>query len=335
MLSPGVLRADPTPPNGAGGFSPSGTSKELFCRGDRDFTAFLSSTVDLSLDGTNEYFKDIFYRYPTSYCQYLDVYDLIKRINKVQDQIRTAFENCSDTTTLVYTYHKLEAELYYVRKVFDNGNVTPDNQMMQQMHDEFVTNDNYFSEDDMTKIYTLIKSKYAAKIAQGGLYSSCSQNTSWDDLVNKWNEFYDSAGGFGPALKEASDGISKHWDKLAQTAGDLKNWRIADLVKVKINGLDFKEGLKQILDELRRNSPGGIHIYDSLVAQQNSGNKVDEKVLAAKYQAEYEILYKETGDEYTKQILNKLDLLNAIITKTYVQQNKAIQCLKNTNKRQC
>ena len=105
-----------------GGFN--GNGGEVFCRnGSRDWGNFISSVI--SYNGFIEYWNDILYRYNKNVCLYMDIDNLLKRIDKTREQIRKAFYVCdASAPKLRDTYYELEAELFFLREYVgfdDNG----------------------------------------------------------------------------------------------------------------------------------------------------------------------------------------------------------------------
>lgn len=180
--------------NGTGGFSASGTGQEAFCRGDRDFTTFLSATI--SYDGFTEYWKDILGRYNTNICQYKDIESLLLRITKVRQSLRQAFYVCAETQKLKDTYYKLEAELFFLRKYIDTDygtfKETNEQELLKDFKDDFVINKGYFTNDQVIELFDTFKQKYTQRLTT---YRNC-KDASWQDLVDKWQEFKDSVMGF-------------------------------------------------------------------------------------------------------------------------------------------
>ena len=79
-----------------GGFN--GNGGEVLCRnGSRDWGNFISSVI--SYNGFIEYWNDILYRYNKNMCLYLDIDNLLKRIDKIREQIRKAFYVCDTSAT--------------------------------------------------------------------------------------------------------------------------------------------------------------------------------------------------------------------------------------------
>lgn len=323
----------PQDPNGTGGYSPSGTGTELACRGDRDWSTFISSV--LSYDGFKEYWKDIFVRYNTNICQYQDIDSLLNRIDKVREQIRKAFYTCADTRLLKDTYYKLQAELFFLRKYIktDYSNFVETNPewVRNDLRRYFVINKSYFSDDQIDILYQQFQEKYKGKLET---YKNC-KDPGWQDLVNKWNEFKDSVAGMGPSIKEAGSSISKKWDNMANTPMKGSGSLIGGFLDARVNDLPPLEGLQQIADELKKNRPEGFTFQELRAAQTLNTQKYNEKLLEQSYLTQYQTLYSETSDTFTGAMMKQLYNLDNAIQQSFIYQNQTIQCVKGINYKQC
>lgn len=311
----------------------STTGQQAICRGKRDFGTFLSALI--SYDDFKEYWKDIFVRYNSNICQYTDIDALEKRITAVRKQIRAAFYVCADTTKMKDTYYKLEAELFYLRRYIntENGTFIPVNidTVKNDLKDYFVINKGYFTDDKMTTLFNELKIKYTTRLET---YKYC-KDPSWQNLLDKWNEFRENAGGFGPAMKQASSSFKKRWERMANTPMKGGQSFLGGFLDARINGLPAKEGLDLIMQEIRKNTPGGF-TFGALAADKNYKDKIQaENLDSATYIAQYQAQYGETADDYTFQIMATLNMLDDIIKTTAPYQNQTIQCTKRLNNKQC
>lgn len=309
------------------------SGNQAICRGTRDYGAFLSTLIDY--DDFTEYWKDIFVRYSANICQYEDIDSLLTRIGKVRKQLREAFYVCADTSKMKDTYYKLETELFYLRNYVntDNGSfeVINEAQLVNDLQENFVINKGYFSSEEMTGLFDQFKAKYESRLET---YKNCTDQ-SWENLVTKWNEFKDTAGGFGPAIKQAGASISKRYERMANTPLTKGGGFFGGILDAKINGLEPMESLGQIYDELKRNLPEGYTFSDVQAAQTVAENKRNEEVSIADYEAQYQALYAETSGEYTNQIIYRLSVLDKIIKDTSAPMNQTYQCTRRINNKQC
>jgi len=309
------------------------SGQQVICRGTRDWGTFISALI--SYDDFTEYWKDIFVRYNANICQYTDIDSLMTRITAVRKQIREAFYVCADTKKMKDTYYKLEAELFFLRKYVntDNGQflVVPDAQVQQDLKDYFVLNKGYFSDQQITDLFNQFKTKYSTRLET---YKNCKDAT-WQNLLDKWNEFRTNAGGFGPAIKQASTSINKRWERMSNTPMKGGQSFLGGFVDARINGMPVKEGLDLIVQELNKNTPQG-YTFDKLQATQDYKDQIAaENVDISNYIAQYQAQYAETADDYTFQIMSMLNQLDGIIQTTYPYENQTVQCVSRLNNKQC
>jgi len=227
-------------------------------------------------------------------------------------------------------------ELFFVRKYIDtrNGtfNVVGDDKVISELRSYFVLNKNLYSDDEILTLFNKFKTKYTPKLPT---FANCKDST-WQALVDKWNEFKRDAGGFGPALKDAKRSFEKRWARMSETSMNLGRSFFGEIVDAKINGLSVKQGWGQIAEELEKNAPGlGVTIPELQAAKSVSDDKVDFELLRADYEIQYKALYKETSDEFTSRMVDKLSTLNSIIKSTYPFENQTIHCVKTIVNKQC
>lgn len=313
---------------------PENSGKEAACRGGRDWGTFISSV--LSYDDFSEYWKDIFVRYNANICHYQDIDSLLNRISGIREQIRKAFYVCANTDSMKKTYYELEAELFFLRKYiktdYSSFVVVADQKVIDELRSYFVINKGFLSDSEITDLFAKFKTKYAPRIIA---YKQCTDPT-WQSLVDKWNEFKSSAGGITPALNSAKQSVEKKWDRMKNTSMNLGRDFWGGFVDARINGLEPKEGWNQILDTLKKNSPSGGVTFQALTATKTIADQsYDSEKQEETYLAEYQTLYMETSDEFTKDIVAKLNMLNSIVQDTWQYQNQTIQCVKGINNKQC
>lgn len=314
----------------------TGPERSLVCRGDRDYQTFMSAII--SYDGFLEYWKDILVRYNFNYCLYQDIESLYNRLSKVRKQVREAFYSCADETTvkrLRDTYYELETMLYFLRKYIsvDNGTfiVREDADVINDFQGLYVFNSGIFTSEKIMELYAEFKTRYEPRIP---IYQNC-KDASWQMVIDKWNEFKESAGGITPALKQAKESAEKRWARLSESAKGIGDNFIEGLVDVKINGLSAKEGWGQIAAEFEKNMPDGVtfETYTATVAART--REYDFAKLETEYDAQYMVLYRESSDEITRQIDARLKLLDNIIVNSFPYQNQTIQCVKDIKDQQC
>jgi hypothetical protein len=313
---------------------PETAGNQLICRGDRDFGGFIAAA--LSFDDFSEYWKDIFVRYQTNICQYQDIDALLKQMNTVRTQIRKAFYVCADTSTLKKRYYELEAEVLYLRNYIstDYGSfyVVSDAKVLKKMKDYFYLEKGFMSDDQVNKVFEKLKSKYKTKI---DTYKNC-KDVTWQNLVDKWNEFKNDAGGISSAVKQASASIEKKWKRMKKVDLKLNRDFIGGFLDARINGLSPKEGIDQILAEFKKNDPSaGVTFNQLQAAQTKADSRYSDEATGATYLANYQALYLESTDAFVNDVKSHLTLLDAVITSTYPYENQTVQCVKSINNKQC
>ncbi len=322
-----------TDTNGQGGYSVSGTGNEAFCRGDRDYSTFLSSIV--GYDDFTEYWKDILYRYSANVCHYSDIDSLKNRIDKTREQLRKAFYVCADTSTLKKTYYRLEAELFFLRKYVDADNgqflITSDRDLENSLRDYFVLNKGFFSSEEVTELVKSFKSRYGSRLQT---YKNCT-DPSWQNLSNKWEELRENVVGMAPSIQQAGKSIGAKWDRLENTCVFCGKEFFGGFLDMRLNGVPPLQGLQQIGQELAKNKPDGYTFDELQTAQNVSDTEYNDAALQEQYMAQYDQLYRESSDQFTAGLTQRLDTLNNIITRTFPFQNQTIQCLKTVNNKQC
>jgi hypothetical protein len=311
-------------------------SNQVACRGGRDFGTFLSSII--TYDDFMDYWNDILVRYNANICHYQDIDGLVNRIKGVRQQLRSAFYVCGDTTGLKATYYDLEAETYYLRNFIKytktpEGNyiVVNEQKLFNDMKAYFVDDKGFFDTAHLTRIFNQFKTRYQSRLAT---YNNCTDPT-WQNLVDKWNEFKDDAGGVSSALKQAGSSMTKRWDRMANTPMNLNRDFWGGFLDVKINGLPPKEALSQIAEEFSRNMPSGSTISQLQAASATSDEVYAYEASEQTYLAEYKMLYMESSAEFLKLMLARLDALDTTIKDTFPFQNQTIQCVKGIVDKQC
>jgi uncharacterized protein YeeX (DUF496 family) len=309
--------------------------QQLICRGDRDFATFMSAIV--SYDGFVEYWEDILVRYNRNICHYQDIDSLLQRLTKVRKQLRSAFYACADTKKLKETYYELETMLYYLRAAVEYDPVTreysikEDQKVINGLKDFFVYNSDDFTKEKTIELFEKFKEKYGSRM---DAYTNC-QDGDWRLLIEKWNEFKESAGGIGPALKQAKESAEKKWTKLSKSAEGLSDMKIMDKFGANINGLPAEEGWAAIAEEFKENLPNGATFEQLRATQEQSAKSREYDEISIEYEEQYSTRYRETSDEFARLIENRLIKLNEIIQLTYPYQNQTIHCVKNIKNKQC
>ncbi|HMR00961.1 MAG TPA: hypothetical protein PKA32_01090 [Candidatus Gracilibacteria bacterium] len=318
---------------GTSGPTPGVAGQSVICRGDRDWGTFISAA--LSYDDFVEYWDDILVKYNTNICHYTDIDNLLNRLNKVRKQIRNAFYACANTEQLKKTYYELEAELFFLRKYVnaDNGNflVVDDEKLLKEMRDYFVINKGFFSDADIRTLFDRFKNRYEARL---DTYKNCSDPT-WAELVAKWNQFRETAGGIAPAVQQAGESFEKRWDRVERTPWRRGGDYYLGFIDARVNGLPAEEGLDQIGNYLEEQLPEGYTFSQLQAAKELSDQNVNYLDMEATYLAQYQAQYGEASDTFVRRVVERMSLLQDIIEKTVPFQNQTIQCTKTINNKQC
>jgi len=331
----------------------SGNGGAVFCRnGARDYGNFLSAVI--SYDGFKEYWKDIIVRYNANMCLFLDIDNLLNRIDKARQQIRNAFYSCdSSAPKLATTYYQLEAELYFIRKYVDVSQglltFTGDTSIHSDFIGYVVNQKHYFNITDGETLFTTLLNKYQARQST---YINCSDPT-WGNLIQKWNEFKSTAGGFS-AIQDSAESISKSWDSAVNTpfkrSGDL----FGGLLDTKINGLDPATGWGDIAAAFKANAPStGANVSQAqgqaaaatgnyafsfssfLQATTSDADLHDQEKLRAQYLAQYQQTYQASSSSISKEIIDRVNYLDNTIKATYDYMNKTATCAKGIIDKTC
>ena len=307
----------------------SGNGGAVRCRnGGRDYANFASSVI--GYDGFVEYWKDIIVRYNLNICVYNDIDSLLNRINKTRTQIRNAFYTCdSSAPKLAQTYDALAAELFFLRRyvVFSRGRTgfKNDDQIRNDFMDYVVDNKKFFTSRELAEpLFQRILTKYKARQEA---YKNCKDPT-WTNLIQKWNEFVDTAGG----LKE----VKKSGDTLDKEASSInKPMAFGSLFDFKINGLPPQESLNEILKELKKNTPQGVTFEDAQLGVEEEKNRFEGALERLTYLDQYKVQYQNVSGESLKEILNLLGQLQGYIMNTFDPLDKTKQCTKGLLDKTC
>ncbi len=312
---------------------PETSGDQAICRGGRDWGTFISAII--GYDDFKEYWKDILVRYSSNICHYQDIDSLMTRITKVRKQLRSAFYVCGNMAAMKRTYYELEAELYFLRKFietdYSNFTVVSDQKVIDSLRGYFVINKGYFSDDEITTLFNRFKERYRTRLVA---YQNCTDPV-WQSLVDKWNEFKETAGGITPAVNRAGESFEKRWDRMKNTSVGAERDFWGGIVDLRINGLPAKEGWEQIAKNFQENMPGGFTFQQIQAAKTVSDATYNVQEEEANYMAQYQMLYLESSDEFMREIKARLNTMDKIITDTYPFQNQTIQCVKSINNKQC
>ncbi len=331
----------------------SGNGGAVVCRnGARDYGTFLSSVI--SYNGFTEYWKDIIVRYNHNMCLFLDIDNLLNRIDKTRQQIRNAFYTCDASAPKLRTlYYQLEAELFFLRDYVDfddDGNIIfkSQNVITSDFTDYTVSKMNFFSPADAQTLLQTLFGKYNAK---KDAYLNCADPT-WGNLIQKWNEFKSSLGGF-TAIQDAAETISKRWDDAVNTPFKRTGGLFGGLLDTKINGLDPATAWGDISAELQRNAISTVPVssgqiaaatqqgtlgfsYDKFLQTAASDASLhDQELERTQFLAQYGQTYQQSSANIAQAIIDKVNALDTSIQATFPLITQTSQCAKTVNGRVC
>ncbi len=318
------------------------TGKELICKnGSRDWITFLSAVI--SYDDFVEYWRDIIgmppafinSRYSANYCLFLDVDNLLRQIKKAREQVRKAFYACDpNAESFKKNYYRLEVELFFLRKYVDvtSGQLIPlnENKLYNDLQEYFVIDKSFFSKEEIKVLYDKLLLKYKPRI---DTYGNCS-DPGWEDLILKLKELRDNVkSGFG--IKDAAENIKKSFNKVINAPLKRTGNFLGGLMDAKINGIDPKLALSDLMGEINKNLPDG-YTFDQLnKANLEDVSRYDNAVSKATYLAQYEGLYKNSSADIFTNIMGQLTTLEGIVTGTFNYINQTTQCTKGLLDKAC
>ncbi len=343
-------------------------------KGNFEFGLFLDALIynDNLKEGVVEPFNDIIAR---NQCHASDISGLIKQQDKMRKAIRDAFLTCNtqQLPKLKNAYHRVTAEIYYVRHIVDGSIVvalpfdiintqdftdtaTKDSsekgrsELYDAMQKQYVKS-GMISQDDFDLQFAKLESKYKDRKKT---YVNCEKG-SWQAVGDKWEEFKkffteDKAG-----LDEAGKSLKANAEK---TGKELKSIKTVELFttdesftdylgsfgQMNLNNLDPQQGIAEISEKLSENSPFGSTPTQSGVAETlSSSNRLyDVNKLKAQMSANFTTLYGNVGDESIELFLNTLDGrlvpeegLIEILEQSFGPINQILKGVKTMNDRQC
>lgn len=313
----------------------SGTRRVESCaNGGKAYDAFVSSVI--SYDGFVEYWRDIFERYNGNMCVYFDIDSLLNRINKAREQIRQAFYTCDpNVTRLTQTYYELEGELFFLRKYVGftgDGHVLfrSEKDVKNQFIQYLVYDKGFMGYDDAVKLFDRVLKKYKAR---EDAYINCKDPT-WENLIQKWNEFKAHVGGLSSA-KEAVETIRKRFDDATRAPKRSGGNLIQSLLDIKINGLDPETSLNDIGNELKKNMPGGVSYENIQSASRKENYRYTEELSRTTYLAQYQQQYSEGSGEVVGKLLLLLNDLQTTIINTFPYIMQTTKCTKGLLDKTC
>lgn len=323
-------------------------------KGNTDFLIFTNSIIinDGFVEGVIEPFNDIFLR---NQCQTNDIMSLVRQRDTIRSYIREAFLTCK-TERLPYlrsAYHKVNAEIYYVRHVtskslavnlpfsaistqllYDEDSLfTPTSILKRDMRARYVKKD-IMNGVEFEAFFNRLTIKYEERKKS---YATC-ESTAWDEVQTAWSDFIDSAGGTIPAWNSLTRGVGGRAEKIVEAATDmgLKDY-FSGIFQVRLNGLSPADGFDEIIEQMATYLPPSYDLTqaDVFSAVRDSGKIYDKLLLKSELSTEFELLYKETGGATVELFVGELNKLNGSIEQSFGLIEGMENCADTMDSRQC
>lgn len=325
-------------------------------KGNVDFVAFLNTLIfnDSFVDGVIEPWKDVLTR---NQCHSTDISILIKQQDKIRAYIRDAFLTCKNekVPSLKKALEELNIEIYYVRNSVD-GKVIASMpfELLSTRHAENPESlytstaklktaivDKYegkvtLSKEELEALFVKLESKYKDRKNE---YIKC-ENGSWKQVSEKWTEFINSAGGVGPAVKDAEKEIVGAAEKLVKSVdadslkATYKGW-----VQVNLNNQDVEQGasdiVKKLESTLQTTGSGSISqkaFLDAIAIEKTNFNTNN---LRSEMTTNFKALYKETSDSGTELLVTGLQDYDKTLQDSFPWLDKILKDAKSMNSREC
>jgi hypothetical protein len=327
---------------------------QCIANGNIDFNLFLDSIIynDGFVDGIFEPWMDVLTR---NKCQAADVSGLIKQQDKIRKYIRDAFLTCKNEKipSLRVAHTKLNIEIYYVRKVVDGEMVlslpyeflttrmlsdeeslyTPSDELYSDMYYKYVAAGE-ISKEDFDLFFSKLEFKYKDRKKT---YIICEES-SFDQVKDKWQEFKDTGAGTIPALKNLKKTVGGRYEKIAEALTDVGFADyLSGLIQFNLNNMDAKEGFMEIYENLDKYVPN-IDVptqSDMLLALNIAEQEYDYMSLKNELASNFEVLYRDTSDLAVELLVTELDDFNNTIEDSFAPLDSLLECTEVMNDRQC
>ncbi|MBD3360206.1 hypothetical protein GF366_00220 [Candidatus Peregrinibacteria bacterium] len=323
-------------------------------KGNLDFITFLSASSfsDGFYEAVIEPWNDILMR---NQCHSNDVLSLIKQRNKLRKYIRDAFLTCNTQKipSLRLAHFKINAEIYYVRHVVDGSIVVslpynllstrmaededslyyPREKLYNEMKERYIENGE-IPRKEFDLLFEKLEFKYRDRKKT---YIIC-ETSSWESVIEKWNEFIDTAGGITPAWKNMEKGVGGRAEKIVEAATDMGfDAYMEGLVQVNLNNMGIKPGFGEISENIDYYLPN-IDIPTQsafLEAMEVAESMFDTEEMRQKMLSNFGALYRDTSDSSLELILTELENFNIIILESFNPLDGLTECAETINNRQC
>lgn len=354
-------------------------------KGGLDFGLFWDSVIynDDLKEGIIEPWKDIFNR---NQCHAFDVIALVKQQDSIRSSVRDAFLTCDtdQLPNLKSAFHKLTAEIYYVRHIVDGGivvNLPYDllkhrffqesaildrTKIYNDMKKKYVKED-MLKQDEFDQLFLLLETKYGPGKTPGEehdysedrlhTYIDGCENNSWKAVGEKWEELKKHVTEDAGGAKSFAEGASQSFGRVKEEASSIK---IIDVIKgdmslaayaksfatANLNGLDFEEGLSEIVDFASEGFLGPTPSQEELLGTIAFSEQLFEtQTIQTKMLNNFSVIYGNVSDETIEAFVNNLDGrltedptddgLIEILHNSYPQISDLEEAAKTMNDRQC
>lgn len=338
-------------PTEGGNLSPA----KCLAKGNLDFITFLRASIfaDGIAGGIMEMWNDVLYR---NKCHTADIAGLVNQRDKMRTMIRDAFTTCNTAKLpqLKKNYNELGAEFYYVRNVINKKVainlpydilstrmlqnpeelIYPKEKLYAEMKTKYTAN-NSMSDQDFDKMFSKFDTKYKTRKSS---YIIC-ENSSWEGVSKKWDEFLKTLGGIAPAVSTVKKSMAQRAEKIVEsvTGKGLMDY-LSGIVSVNLNNLPPKEGYDRIVDRLAKSMPlgtGGITPQQATTAISQTDQAFDAKLLREEMSSHFYVRYKEVSDNSVGIFVQSLTDLNQALTDTLAPLENLLGCTKLVNSKQC
>lgn len=329
-------------------------------QGDLDLDTFLQSIISQHglTDSFVEYWKDLLFR---NRCQSMDILSLSKQQDKVQKQLQTAFLQChrEKIPALKKAYYKIDAEIYYVRRLVTVGDYIASFSEDLTLNEEEQKNQNKIYLNDMAPVYDQMKDIYSRYIGSDQEfenyyaaltvkytdrkfnYISCPDN-AWQALSDKIHEFLNNWGGAKEGTEAMKKAVVSEAMRIKRTAITRPPFTFGTFVsntfKMRLNELTPEYGLAEITNRLKQLSPstsGSPNLGDVTAAAGVSGDTYQEKYDRAEAEARYKALYFYTTDAATREFVDTVNDLLGTIQEGSFYIDSVASCTSNVINREC
>jgi len=343
-------------------------------KGGFEFTLFLDSVIwnDSLMEGVIEPWNDVLNR---NQCHSQDIIGLVDHQDSIRSDIRKAFLNCENEKLpqMKSAYHKITAEIYYVRHVIDGGlllslpynivktrvydnQLTVDRNLIYREMKEKYVKEGMFTERELDDFFLNIEIKYQDRKES---YIRC-ESSSWEGVEKKWKEFgkyfTEDYGG----LKQAGEGIARESKELGNEISSIKTVElfttddsfvdfIGSFVSAQVNGMPPKKGLTELYAKGKKDmmdnpfdsdvpSPTQSELFNAMILQEHDF-EIDK--METEMRAHFSVLYGNSS-EGIEMFMNELDGrsndsngLLEIIDESFPKLKLILDGTDTMNSRQC